>query len=94
MKLAINQPNEIIATPYNNGEEQIKDSIANDQMVISKWALFADQLGFSWCNGTKSPNVGEDFSVIYCKQIIMQTILMLVEKELMRDLELFYQTLK
>lgn len=61
--LAAALPNEIKTIPYNSDEEQIKNAIANDQRVIMKWAQLAYLLGFSGCNGTKSPNIGEDFSI-------------------------------
>lgn len=56
-------PKEIKVMLYDNGEEQIKYAVASDPAVIKKWAELGNLLGFSWCYGTKSQKVGEDFCI-------------------------------
>lgn len=43
--------------------ENLKYKVASDTIVIKRLAYFADALGFSWCGGTQSPYLGENFDV-------------------------------
>lgn len=43
--------------------ESLKFTVFSNPNFIKQWAYLAHYLGYGWCGGTKTPYVGEDFSV-------------------------------
>jgi Aerolysin toxin len=50
--------------PEFSSPEELMRKAATDPATVQNLASFAHVLGFGWCGGTRSQQVGEDFDVI------------------------------
>lgn len=57
--------------PEFSSAEDLMRKVATDETVVRNLASFAHVLGFGWCGGTRSQNVGEDFDVILDRDTVI-----------------------